>query len=101
LRFGIDQAGLKLPQFCSFPGLLAFINNDASALAIGPGITAVEISGGMMATSSSANAGPVNDDIQKLLLVVKDLAHHLEENRQATTKLKLHADLLNVRTLHK
>jgi len=47
----------------------------------------------MMATSSST---PANDDFHKLLLVVKDLAHQLEENRQATTKLKLHADLLKV-----
>jgi hypothetical protein len=47
----------------------------------------------MMATSSST---PANDDFHKLLLVVKDLAHQLDENRQATTKLKLHADLLKV-----
>lgn len=47
----------------------------------------------MMATSSST---PANDDFHTLLLVVKDLAHQLDENRQATTKLKLHADLLKV-----
>jgi hypothetical protein len=47
----------------------------------------------MMATSSST---PANDDFHKLLLVVKDLAHQLDENRQATIKLKLHADLLKV-----
>jgi len=47
----------------------------------------------MMATSSST---PANDDFHKLLVVVKDLAQQLDENRQATTKLKLHADLLKV-----
>jgi hypothetical protein len=47
----------------------------------------------MMATSGST---PANDDFHKLLLVVKDLAQQLDENRQATTKLKLHADLLKV-----
>jgi hypothetical protein len=47
----------------------------------------------MMATSSNA---PANDDFHKLLVVVKDLAQQLDENRQATTKLKLHADLLKV-----
>lgn len=47
----------------------------------------------MMATSSNT---PANDDFHKLLLVVKDLAQQLDENRQATTKLKLHADLLKV-----
>jgi len=47
----------------------------------------------MMATTSNA---PANDDFHKLLLVVKDLAHQLDENRQATTRLKLHADLLKV-----
>jgi len=55
----------------------------------------------MMATSSSASVGSVNDDIHKLFLVVKDLAHQLEDSKQATTKLKLHADLLKVRNLHK
>jgi hypothetical protein len=50
----------------------------------------------MMATTSTA---PANDDFHKLLLVVKDLAQRLDENRQATTKLKLHADLLKVFTL--
>jgi hypothetical protein len=52
-----------------------------------------------MATASSSgnNNGPVNDDFHKLLLVVKELAQQLEENRHATTKLKLHADLLKVR----
>jgi hypothetical protein len=53
-----------------------------------------------MATTSSSgnnNNGPVNDDFHKLLVVVKDLAQQLEDNRQATTKLKLHADLLKVR----
>jgi hypothetical protein len=48
----------------------------------------------MMATSASA--APVNDDFHRLLIVVKDLAQQLEENKQATTKLKLHADLLKV-----
>ena len=48
----------------------------------------------MMATSGNT---PANDDFHKLLLVVKDLAQQLDENRQATTKLKLHADLLKVR----
>jgi hypothetical protein len=47
----------------------------------------------MMATTGTA---PANDDFHKLLLVVKDLAQRLDENRQATTKLKLHADLLKV-----
>ena len=47
----------------------------------------------MMAASSIT---PANDDFHKLLIVVKDLAHQLDENRQATTKLKLHADLLKV-----
>jgi hypothetical protein len=47
----------------------------------------------MMATSGNT---PANDDFHKLLLVVKDLAQQLDENRQATTKLKLHADLLKV-----
>jgi hypothetical protein len=54
----------------------------------------------MMATTSSSannNNGPVNDDFHKLLLVVKELSQQLDENRQATTKLKLHADLLKVR----
>jgi hypothetical protein len=49
----------------------------------------------MMASSST----PANDDFHKLLLVVKDLAQQLDENRQATTKLKLHADLLKVYNL--
>ena len=48
----------------------------------------------MMAT---ANNTPVSDDFHKLLLVVKDLAQQLDENRQATAKLKVHADLLKVR----
>jgi hypothetical protein len=47
----------------------------------------------MMATSNST---PANDDFHRLLLVVKDLAQQLDENRQAATKLKLHADLLKV-----
>jgi hypothetical protein len=47
----------------------------------------------MMAVTGTA---PANDDFHKLLLVVKDLAQRLDENRQATTKLKLHADLLKV-----
>jgi hypothetical protein len=47
----------------------------------------------MMATS---NNNPVSDDYHRLILVVKDLAHQLDENRQATAKLKLHADLLKV-----
>lgn len=47
----------------------------------------------MMATAGNS-AG--NDEFHKLLLVVKDLAQQLDENRQATTKLKLHADLLKV-----
>jgi hypothetical protein len=50
----------------------------------------------MMATSGNT---PANDDFHKLLLVVKDLAQQLDENRQATTKLKLHADLLKVFSL--
>jgi hypothetical protein len=49
----------------------------------------------MMATSGNT---PANDDFHKLLLVVKDLAQQLDENRQATTKLKLHADLLKVQS---
>ena len=56
------------------------------------GCRAIEIDA-MMATSSNT---PANDDFHKLLLVVKDLAQQLDENRQATTKLKLHADLLKV-----
>jgi hypothetical protein len=47
----------------------------------------------MMSTSNNA---PANDDFHRLLLVVKDLAQQLDENRQATAKLKLHADLLKV-----
>ena len=47
----------------------------------------------MMATSNNT---PANDDFHKLLLVVRDLAQQLDENKQATTKLKLHADLLKV-----
>lgn len=47
-------------------------------------------------SSSSPNTGPVRDDFHKLFLLVKDLAYQLDENRQATTKLKLHADLLKV-----
>jgi hypothetical protein len=49
----------------------------------------------MMAINASTSA-PSNDDFHKLLLVVKDLAQQLDENRQATLKLKLHADLLRV-----
>jgi len=45
----------------------------------------------MMATSNNT---PANDDFHRLLLVVKELAQQLDENRQAATKLKLHADLL-------
>lgn len=47
-------------------------------------------------SSGNNNNGPVNDDFHKLLIVVKELAQQLEENRQATTKLKLHAALLKV-----
>jgi hypothetical protein len=47
----------------------------------------------MMATSNNT---PANDDFHRLLLVVKELAQQLDENRQAATKLKLHADLLKV-----
>ena len=47
----------------------------------------------MMAT---VNNTPVSDDFHRLLLVVKDLAQQLDENRQATAKLKVHADLLKV-----
>ena len=47
----------------------------------------------MMATTSNTFN---NDDFHKLLLVVKDLAQQLDENRQATMKLKIHADLLKV-----
>jgi hypothetical protein len=42
----------------------------------------------------ASNGSPANDDFHKLFLVVKDLAQQLDENRQATAKLKLHADLL-------
>jgi len=42
----------------------------------------------------ASNGTPANDDFHKLFLVVKDLAQQLDENRQATAKLKLHADLL-------
>ena len=45
---------------------------------------------------SGANNTHGNDEFHKLLLVVKDLAQQLDENRQATAKLKLHADLLKV-----
>ena len=48
----------------------------------------------MMATSAANTAS--NDEFHKLLLVVKDLTQQLDENRQATTRLKLHADLLKV-----
>jgi hypothetical protein len=47
----------------------------------------------MMATTNNV---PVSDDFHKLVLVVKDLAQQLDENRQATAKLKIHADLLKV-----
>ena len=51
----------------------------------------------MMATSNNT---PANDDFHRLLLVVKELAQQLDENRQAATKLKLHADLLKVSFLN-
>lgn len=46
----------------------------------------------MAATSNNYKS----DDFHKLLLVVKDLSQQLDENRQATMKLKLHADVLKV-----
>jgi hypothetical protein len=44
----------------------------------------------------ASNAAPTNDEFHRLLLVVKDLALQLDENRQAAAKLRLHADLLKV-----
>ena len=51
----------------------------------------------MMATAPANNSNvPVSDDFHRLLLVVTDLTQQLVDNRQATTKLKVHADLLKV-----
>jgi len=51
----------------------------------------------MMASSGNVAS---NDEFHKLLLVVKDLAQQLDENKQATIRLRLHADLLKVSFLY-